>query len=399
MNRFGLSDVQAQAILDMRLQRLTGLEIEVLRREYAAILKTIARLEGILKSEKKLIGVIRTEMSEIREKFGDDRRTELIDDDSGEMPIVENKPVAEETAILRLRDGQLRRMSPRMVDKYLQQPGAREDVVETIFTLTDSTLYFFTNRGNCFMLDVTKIPETMRLKERGSLLTGLIAGLADGEHAVAMICAKAEEMEKKGELLFITRNGQVKRSAAGEYAIRRARFAALTLKGDDELVGMAQLAPDDKGDLLLVTANGMGIRFKLDTIPVTGRATAGVKGISLEAGDQVRWFELPQAGDVLLVVTDRGFGKRMLADDIERQGRAGKGQKLMPLTKNGAIGVCLAGCVDVTHAAGVRMEQKHGHVTQLNVGEVTVERRSGKGAMLVSVLLDDVVTYVGTTGT
>ena len=105
MNRFGLTDIQAQAILDMRLQRLTGLEIEALRREYADILKTIARLEGILKSERKLIAVIRSEMLEIREKYGDDRRTELIDDDSASLPAVENKPVAEETVILLLRDG------------------------------------------------------------------------------------------------------------------------------------------------------------------------------------------------------------------------------------------------------------------------------------------------------
>ena len=191
MNRFGLTDIQAQAILDMRLQRLTGLEIEALRREYEAILKTISRLEGILKSEKKLIGVIRAEMGEIREKFGDDRRTQLIEDDSAKLPVVENKPAAEDTAILRLRDGQLRRMSPRMVDKFLQQPGMSGELVQTIQTATDESLYIFTNLGNCFMLDVAKIPETMRLKERGSLLTGLIAGLADGETAVNMLCARS----------------------------------------------------------------------------------------------------------------------------------------------------------------------------------------------------------------
>lgn len=391
MNRFGLSDIQAQAILDMRLQRLTGLEIESLRKEYAAILRTIDRLEGILKSEKKLIAVIRNEMNEIREKYGDDRRTELIEDDSAKMPVVENKPIAEETAILRLRDGQLRRMSPRMVEKYLQQPGVREEVVEIIRTMTDHTLYIFSNLGNCFTLDVAKLPETMRLKERGSLLTGLIAGLSDGEHAVAILCAKAEEMEKKGEFLFVTRQGQVKRSAAAEYAIRRSRFAALNLKNGDELIGMAQLENEDKGDLLLVTEGGMAIRFKLDTIPTMGRATAGVRGVSLEDEDTVRWFEIPQRGDVLFVVTDRGYGKRMLADDVDRQGRAGKGQKLMPITKSGAAGNCLAACLSVGAAQEIILTQKHGHVTQMNISEIALERRSGKGQLLVSVLLDDVV--------
>ena len=395
MSRFALTEIQAQAILDMRLQRLTGLEILTLRKEYEAIIKTIHRLEGILKSEKKLIAVIREEMSEIRERFGDDRRTALIDDDTAKMPVVETRPVAEDTAILRLRDGQLRRMSPRMVDKFLQQPGVREEVVEVIQTMTDCSLYIFTNLGNCFMLDVSKIPETMRLKERGSMLTGLIAGLADGESAVALICSRSEEMEKKGELLFITKNGMVKRTAAGEYGIRRARFAAISLKNDDELVGMAQVEPGDKGDLLLVTGGGMGIRFKLDTISTTGRATAGVRGISLDDEDHVRWFELPRPGDVLMIISDRGYGKRMLADDIERQGRAGKGQKLLPLTKNGTIGLGLVGCVDATHATGFVFEQKMGHTTTLGVHEIPVQRRSGKGELLVSVLLDDVVVYAG----
>ncbi len=395
MNRFGLSDIQAQAILDMRLQRLTGLEIMALRKEYEAILKTISRLEGILKSEKKLIAVIREEMSEIRAQFGDDRRTQLIEDDAHELPVIETKPVAEEAAIMRLRDGQLRRMSPKLVDKVLAQPGVGEEVAEVIHTTTDSTLYFFTNHGNCFTLDVEKIPESVRQKERGSLLTGLIAGLGDGEHAVAMICSKTDEMEKKGELLFITRGGMVKRSSASEYAIRRARFAALNLKDGDELVGMAQVSPGDKDDLLLVTRNGMGIRFRLDTVPTTGRATAGVKGMTLDEGDAVCWFELPKPGDMLLLLTERGFGKRMLADDMERQGRAGKGQKLLPLTKNGAIGFKLAGCLDVTHASAVIIKQKHGQVSTISAGEIPVQRRTDKGELLVSVLLDDIVVYVG----
>ena len=394
-NSFGLSDIQAQAILDMRLQRLTGLEIEALRKEYADILKTIARLEGILKSEKKLDAVIRAEMLEIRDRFGDDRRTELIEDDSNTMPVPELKPVAEETAILRLRDGQLRRMSPRMVDKYLQQPGVREEVVEIIQTETDCTLYIFSNLGNCFMLDIAKIPETMRLKERGSLLTGLIAGLADGEHAVAMICTRTEKMEKKGDLLFITKNGIVKRTAASEYAIRRSRFAAMNLKGDDRLLGMVQVDPDDRDDLVLATRAGLALRFRLDSVSPMGRATAGVRGIALNEGDEVAFFEVPKPGDMLLVVSDRGFGKRMLADDIERQNRGGKGQKLMPFTKSGETGTQIACLLNVTGAAQVRFEQKHGHVTQMSAGEIPVDRRSGKGQMLVSVLLDDVVTGVG----
>lgn len=394
MNRFGLSDIQAQAILDMRLQRLTGLEIDALRKEYAAILKTIERLEGILKSEKKLIAVIRQEMLEIRDKFGDDRRTELIADDSAELPAVEIKPIAEETAVLRLADGQVRRMSPRMVDKYLQQPGVREEVLDICQTTTDATCYFFTSKGNCFMLDVAKLPETFRLKERGSLLTGLIAGLDDGEHCISMVLARTEEMGEKGELLFVTKKGQVKRTAASEYGIRRSRFTALNLKENDELISVWAIMPNDKGDLLLVTRGCMAVRFKLAEVPVTGRATAGVRGIDLDEGDEVAVSLLPKPGDMLLTVTDRGFGKRMLADDIDRQRRGGKGQRLM--VKAAATGLLLAGCLDVTRTSSVALRQKAGSVTRLAVPEIAVDRRTGKGQLLVNVLLDDVVVDVRT---
>ncbi|MBR4040129.1 MAG: DNA topoisomerase 4 subunit A [Clostridia bacterium] len=397
MNRFGLSDIQAQAILDLRLQRLTGLEIEALRREYEAILKTIRRLEGILKSEKKLIAVIKDEMSAIRDQYGDARRTELIEDDSAKMPVVENKPAAEDTAIVQLRDGQIRRMSPRMVDKFIQQEGMASLVVQTIQTATDESLYIFTNMGNCFMLDVAKIPETMRLKERGSLLTGLVAGLADGETAVNMICAKSDEMGKFGDLLFMTKNGMVKRTSAAEYGIRRARFAAINLKGEDQVLTMMPVSENDKGDLMLVSKLGMAVRFKLSEISSTGRATAGVKGIDLAEGDELIWHFLPKAGDMLLVISDRGFGKRMMADDVDRQKRAAKGQKLLPMTKSGDTGTQLAAVLDVTRAQQVTFTQKHGHQTMMGMYEIGVERRSGKGQMLLSVLLDDVVTDAAVT--
>ncbi len=395
MNRFGLTDVQSQAILDMRLQRLTGLEIEALRKEYMDILKTIDRLEGILKSEKKLDAVIRSELLEIRNRFGDDRRTELIPDDTATLPVVENKPVAEDTALLCLRDGQVRRMSPRMVDKFLQQPGVREEVVSITKTLTDCSCYFFTNRGNCFMLDVGKIPETFRLKERGSMLTGLIAGLADDERAVGLVCARTDEMAAQGDLLFVTRQGQVKRTAASEYGIRRARFSAINLKGEDEVIGVAAVAPDAKGDLLLVSRGGMALRFKLAEIPTMGRATAGVRGAALDAGDGLLAFALPKAGDMLLAVTDRGFGKRMLMDDVDRQKRGGKGQRLMP--KNAATGLQLAAALPIAGETTAVFEQKLGHVTRVPLAEIAVERRAGKGTLLVNVLLDDVVVRAALT--
>ena len=199
-------------------------------------------------------------------------------------------------------------------------------------------------------------------------------------------------MGKFGELLFVTRNGQVKRTAAGEYGIRRSRFSAIALKGDDQVVAVTTVQEGDKGDLLLATRQGMAVRFKLSEVPTTGRATAGVRGIDVSDGDEVGWMLMPKAGDMLLLISDRGYGKRMLADDVDRQKRGGKGQRLLPMTRTGEIGTQLASLLDVTHAQQVAFTQKNGHVTTMSTFEIGVERRAGKGQLLVSVLLDDVVT-------
>ncbi len=298
--------------------------------------------------------------------------------------------------MLCLRDGQVYRMNPRLVDKFIQQPGVSEEIESIHPTTTDASAYFFTNKGNCFMLDIAKLPETVKLKERGNLLTGLIAGLAEGEHAIALFCTRTDEIGALGEFLFVTKNGQVKRTSAAEYGLRRARFAAIHLKDGDEVVHMMRVHPGDEGDLILVTRSCMAVRFSLDSVPVTGRATAGVRGMQLVNEDAVEFVFQPQSGDMLLVVTDRGFGKRMLADDVERQNRGGKGQRLM--VRNSATGLIMAGCIDVTHVNTVVIEQQSGQLTQIGTSEIAVERRSGKGQMLVSVLLDNVVVRVSAQG-
>jgi len=206
-----------------------------------------------------------------------------------------------------------------------------------------------------------------------------------------MLCSKSDEMGKYGDLLFITRQGQMKRTASSEYGIRRARFAAINLKGDDQVAAMCPIAQDDKGEILIATRAGFALRFKLSEIPVNGRATAGVKGIDVTENDEVFRVMLPKMGDMLLVVSDRGFGKRMMADDVDRQKRATKGQKLLPITKTGEIGTGIAVLCSVANAESVTFTQKHGHVTTMQMFEIPVDRRTGKGTLLVSVLLDDVV--------
>ena len=393
MSRFELDDIQAQAILDLRLQRLTGLELDTLRKEYEDILKTIARLEGILKSEKKLKAVIRKEMEEIRDRFSDDRRTSLIDDDTDKLPIPEIQVEAEETVMLRYRDGQLRRVSSKLLARMMQQPELVPDIEDIQMTMTDETIYFFTNLGTCYSLDVVKFPETTKPKDRGVQLTGLFPGLSPNEHCIAMYCFKPTDKDKMQDLVFVTKSGQLKRSSAEEYIIRRTRFAALKLKEPDELVGMMRIPSDDAGDLLLISRKGFALRLPFSSIPVTGRSSGCVKGIVLDADDAVARFVKPSSSSTLFVITDRGFGKRMLAADIERMDRGRKGQKVMPITKSGNIGtqVMTLLCDEIDKAV---IRQYHGNVTELELSGIRVLRRADAGEMLVPVLLDDTVTNV-----
>ena len=392
MSRYILDDIQAQAILDLRLQRLTGLELDVLRREYEEILRTIRRLEGILKSEKKLKDVIRTELREIREKFGDDRRTVLIEDDSDRLPSPDLAPAAEETVILRLRDGQIRRVSPKTAERIAASAETAQEVAESLPSMSDETLYFFTNLGNCYSLDVAKLPESIRVKDRGNQLTSLFNALEEGEHSVFFLSARSDPAQQLGDLIFVTARGQVKRTPLSEYLIRRTKFSAIKLRDQDEVTGILRIPAEDAGDLLLVSGRGMAIRFRLTDVPGMGRTTAGVRGMTLEESDRIRWFMKPFVGSTLFLVSDRGFGKRLLCDDIDPQGRGGKGQKLMPMTRSGETGRTLSVCVPCMEDTMVRVLRRHSGATDVSVATLPVENRSAKPRLIVSVLMDDDVT-------
>ena len=231
MERFGLTEIQAQAILDMRLQRLTGLEILALRKEYAELLKTIAELEAILKDEKKLMNVIKKELRAVADQFGDDRRTTIEEVHNVVEALVKEEKVAEEALVTFSREGYLRRSWPKAKKAAQPEDGQPDDPpVYSFETDTEHTLFFFTNIGNCYQLNVGALPEMNKPKDRGSLLSGVLAGLENGEEPVYLMCATAEELNSLPDLLFVTSRGQLKRSAASEYAVKRSKFGALNLR-------------------------------------------------------------------------------------------------------------------------------------------------------------------------
>ena len=394
MERFDLTEIQAQAILDMRLQRLTGLEILALRKEYAELLKTIAELEAILNDEKKLMNVIKKELKAVADQFGDDRRTTIEEVHNVVEALVKEEKVAEEALVTFSREGYLRRSWPKAKKAAQPEDGQPDDPpVYSFETDTDHTLFFFTNIGNCYQLNVGALPEMNKPKDRGSLLSGVLAGLETDEKPVYLMCATAEELNSLPDLLFVTSRGQLKRSAASEYAVKRSKFGALNLREGDSL--HAVLSLDVSSDVLMISETGMCIRFHADQVPAMGRVSGGVKGMTLDLSDRILWVGQPAAADQLLLLTERGFGKRVPYTDYEPQARGGKGVKTFYYQKSGSNGTRIAGVALIT-APGqtVVIHQKTSQPTQLSADEVILQSKQDRGMPYVMALMDDTVTGV-----
>ena len=379
MERFELTEIQAQAILDMRLQRLTNLEILTLRKEYAELLKLIANLKAILASEKKLMNVIKKELMEIREKFADPRRTELVDSFQ-EIVIEPEAPVADETAVVLTRAGFVKRMPP----KALEKADKTDAPAQVLSCFTDEKLLFITDLGNCYPVPVSQIPEC-RPRDRGIALGGLLAGLEKGEYLVSLTPAGNYE----GELLFATQNGLVKRTACAELNVRKSRFACISLKGDDRLA--AVLSPAGYEGVLLLSRQGMAIHFALEEVSLIGRTAAGVKGMNLSAGDKVAFCFCHNGEGEVLMVSELGYLKRCLLIDFDRQSRGGKGVKAFNFLKNGSNGTYIAGALTVTDPYDFDICQTSGAAARFNTDMVEIESRAGRGSAYVMVVMDDFV--------
>ena len=379
MERFELTEIQAQAILDMRLQRLTNLEILTLRKEYAELLKLIANLKAILASEKKLMNVIKKELMEIREKFADPRRTELVDFFQ-EIVIEPEAPAADETAVVLTRAGFVKRMSPKALEK-----ADKTDAPDQVFScFTDEKLLFITDLGYCYPVPVSQIPEC-RPRDRGIALGGLLAGLEKDENLVSLTPAGNYE----GELLFATQNGLVKRTACEELNVRKSRFACISLKGDDRLA--AALSPAGYEGVLLLSRQGMAIHFALEEVSLIGRTAAGVKGMNLSAGDKVAFCFCHNGEGEVLMVSELGYLKRCLLIDFDRQSRGGKGVKAFNFLKNESNGTYVAGALTVTDPYDFDICQTSGAAARFNTDMVEIESRAGRGSAYVMVVMDDFV--------
>ena len=394
MERFYLTEVQAQAILDMRLQRLTNLEILALRKEFEELLKLIDQLEGILSSEKKLLNVIRKELRAIADEYADERRTTLEEVASAKIELPEEKPVAEEAIVTFSYSGQLKRTLPA---NYRRNPLPTvaenpEEAARYLFqTKTDETLLIFTDHGNCYPLSVGALNES-KPRDRGQLLSGVLAGLEDGETALWISCLPMAEIAKQPDYLFFTQNSMVKRTAAADYDVRSRKFAAINIKAGDRLIAVMPAATRD--DLLLISRSGMSIRFALDTVPTQGRISAGVKCMTLEDGDEIAWCGQLSAEHEMVLMSDRGYGKRIPAMDFEAQNRNGKGVRAFQFNKNGSNGHCVAAiaCTKASEPMLLEVTQARSKPTRIEKDKIILQRRQDRGLPYVMAIMDDVVT-------
>ena len=382
IERFELTEVQAQAIIDMRLRALTGLEREKLENEHAELLARIAELKAILGDEKLLLGVIKDEMNVIAEKYGDDRRSKIGFDEfdiSMEDMIPKGNTIIAMTSL-----GYIKRMT---VDNFkAQNRGGRgikgmqtieDDYIENLLmTNTHDYLNFFTSLGRVYRLKAYEVPEAGRTA-RGTAIINLLQ-LAPGEKITAMIPIKEYSEEKN--LFMVTKHGIVKKTSMLEFEnVRKNGLAAINLRDDDELIEVK--TTDENDDIFLVTKQGMCIRFKETDVRATGRTSMGVIGMNLDAGDEIVGMQMNNQGDSLLIVSENGMGKRTDLEEFNVQNRGGKGVKCYKITeKTGDV----VGVKAVTDENEVMMITTEGIIIQLRAQDISDLGRITSGVKLIN---------------
>lgn len=384
MKRFDITEIQSQAILDMRLARLTALEIESLEKEYAFILKTIAKLESILNSERKLLNVIISELTEIKDKYGDKRRTKILET-SHEIEINEDDyKSVEECVILLTRNDFLKCINQKSYQKSVATDN--EDVKYVIPSTTDSRVQIFTNLGNLYTLAVTDIPEC-KLKDKGKPLAAILAGINATERIISIF--SVSDFNNGQDLLFATKNGRIKRTSFSEYDVRKKKIVACGLTAEDSIISVN--LQQQECDWLVLTRNGMAIRFSSSDVSNMGRSAKGVKSIELDKNDHVVMATPINEQDSVVIFTDLGYAKQTKVSSFETQRRSGKGVKAMTMLKNGSTGAYIAAAFSISEPCGIVAALQSGQNFTLSSEQLERSGRTSKGASAVLAVLGDSV--------
>ena len=392
MERFGLSDAQSQAIVDMRLRALTGLEREKIETEYAELIKKIEELKAILADRKLLLGVIKKEILAISEKYGDDRRTRIGYD---EFDISMEDLIPRENVVITMTNlGYIKRMS---MDTFKSQNRGgkgikgmqtlEDDYIRELFVTTSHHyIMFFTNTGRVYRLKGYEIPEAGRTA-RGTAIINLLQLMPD-EKITAMIPIKEYE---NGKYLFMaTERGLVKKTPITEYAnVRKTGLAAIALREDDRLIEVK--VTDNEQDILLATKYGQCIRFSEKDVRSTGRVSMGVRGMNLSDGDVVIGMQISSQGKEMLIVSEKGMGKRTSMDEFTSQNRGGKGVKCYKITeKTGNV----VGMKAVDEDSEIMVINTEGIIIRMKCSDISVYGRITSGVKLINLHGNDKVASV-----
>ena len=383
MAKFELSERQSQAILDMRLRRLTGLERDKIQSEYDELIALIADLADILAKPERVIAIIKEELDEVKRKFADDRRTELM---VGEVLSLEDEDLIEEADVLITlsNKGYIKRLNQaeftaqKRGGRGVQGTGVKDDdfVKELVSTSTHDGLLFFTNKGRVYRLKGYEIPEYGRTA-KGLPVVNLLK-LDEGE-TIQTIINVQQDRSDDSYLFFTTRHGVVKRTSVTEFAnIRQNGLKALNLKDEDELINV--FLTDGAADVIIGTKFGYSVRFNETAVRSMSRIATGVRGVNLRDGDQVVGAGVIAEGDEVLVITEKGYGKRTLASEYPTKGRGGKGIKTANITdKNGP----LAGLMTVTGEEDLMIITNTGVIIRTSVANISQTGRSTMGVKVM----------------
>lgn len=383
MAKFELSERQSQAILDMRLRRLTGLERDKIQSEYDELIALIADLADILAKPERVVAIIKEELDEVKRKFADDRRTELM---VGEVLSLEDEDLIEEADVLITlsNKGYIKRLNQaeftaqKRGGRGVQGTGVKDDdfVKELVSTSTHDRLLFFTNKGRVYSLKGYEIPEYGRTA-KGLPVVNLLK-MDEGE-TIQTIINVQQDRSDDSYLFFTTRHGVVKRTSVTEFAnIRQNGLKALNLKDEDELINV--FLTDGAADVIIGTKFGYSVRFNETAVRSMSRIATGVRGVNLREGDQVVGAGVIAEGDEVLVITEKGYGKRTLASEYPTKGRGGKGIKTANITdKNGP----LAGLMTVTGEEDLMIITNTGVIIRTSVANISQTGRSTMGVKVM----------------
>ena len=392
IERFSLDDVQAQAIVDMRLRALTGLEREKLQGEYDSLQERIKELKEILADVKKLLGVIKEEINVIRDKYGDERRSQIVADDSD---ITNDDLIPDENTVIAMTNmGYIKRMT---TDNFKSQNRGgkgikgmqtiEEDFIEDLLmTTTHHYILFFTNKGRVYRLKAYQIPEASRTA-RGTAMVNLLL-LQPEEQVTAVINIRKETTD--GYLFMATKRGIVKKTALSEYAnIRKTGLQAINLREDDDLIEVK--LTNNENDVFLITKNGMCIRFNEKDVRPTGRASMGVIGMTIDDTDEIVAMQLDDQGEQLLIVSENGLGKRTSISEFTTQHRGGKGVKCYKIVEKTGL---VIGAKSVNDNNEIMLITKAGIIIRMAVESISVLGRITSGVKLMNVDGDNVIAKI-----